>query len=119
MLSRDGAFWFRAGSGTILPMPGQAGAIGGNPATVKRHVMKARTDGYLTPTSPGKEGGHPTPLALEIVEAHNEQVLALLADHAEIEPPFEPLQRIVEEKPKRRYPRKAVTTSTTSPRRTP
>lgn len=42
-------------------------AIDGNPATVKGHVVKAREGGYLTSTTPGKEGGEATDKAREVL----------------------------------------------------
>lgn len=48
-------------------IPVLAAAIGGNPATVKGHVVKARDEGYLTKTTPGKEGGEATDKAREVL----------------------------------------------------
>jgi hypothetical protein len=104
-------------SGAIIPV--LAEAIEGNPATVKRHVMKARAEGFLTPTAPGKEGGHPTARALEIAEATIDsgmEALALSADEmaepgtatVDVEMPL----RAVEDKPKRRRTQKAITPRT-------
>lgn len=50
-------------------IPALAAAIGGNPATVKGHVLKAREENYLTPTTPGKEGGEATDKARELIAA--------------------------------------------------
>jgi hypothetical protein len=48
-------------------MPVLAAAIGGNPATVKGHVLKAREEGYLTKATPGKEGGEATDKARRVL----------------------------------------------------
>jgi hypothetical protein len=48
-------------------IPALARAIDGKPATVKGHVVKAREEGYLTKTTPGKEGGDATDKAREVL----------------------------------------------------
>jgi hypothetical protein len=59
-------------------IPALASAIGGNPATVKGHVVKAREEGYLTKTTPGKEGGEATDKAREVLFKSAREVLAKL-----------------------------------------
>jgi hypothetical protein len=55
-----------AGKGRAV-IPSLAFAIGKPAATVKRHVMRARQEGLLTPGEIGKEGGTTTDRARELV----------------------------------------------------
>jgi len=60
-------------------IPALAEAIGGNPATVKGHVMRAREDGYLTKATPGREGGEATDKAREALFASANEVVEAIA----------------------------------------